>query len=169
MSIFKDLGINFSKEPKEVQETKRLIKESEDKRDALIQSLVQEEDRIIASNKEHFIAIGEYVYNNYDKVKSSGFAQEVEDNYNFIKENEEKLKEISVKKDDVNKRYNDEIDILRLNLKNYEEQQRQEESQKAQAANQVEFAESDGKFCSNCGAKNTLEARFCGNCGAKLD
>lgn len=167
MSIFKDLGINFSKEPKEVQETKRLIKESEDKRDALIQSLAQEEDRIINSNKEHFIAIGEYVYNNYEAVKSKGFAQEIEENYNFIKDNEEKLKDISAKKDDVRKRYDDEIDILKLNLKNYEEQQRQQEAQKA-PVQEVEFIESDFQFCHNCGTRNTIEAKFCGNCGAKL-
>lgn len=167
MSIFKELGFNFSKEPKEVQETRKLIKESEDKRDALIQSLVQEEQRIIDSNKEHFISIGEYIYNNYENVKTNGFSKEIEDNYNFIKENEDKLKEISTKKDDVSKRYNEEIDILKLNLKNYEEQQKQEEAQSS-TAQEVEVVEGEAKFCHNCGTKNTIEARFCGNCGAKL-
>ena len=40
MSFLNDLGINFSKEPKEVQEVKKMIAASEDKREALILSLI---------------------------------------------------------------------------------------------------------------------------------
>lgn len=171
MSIFKDLGINFSKEPKEIQETKKLIKESEDKRDALVQALNQEEDRIIASNKEHFIIIGEYVYNNYHDVKTSGFSEEVEKSYQFIKDNEEKLKSIALQKEDVKKRYDGEIDILRLNLKKFEAEQVQQQVQQEPAPFEEEpiIVEGDVKFCHNCGTKNNIGAKFCANCGVNIE
>lgn len=173
MSFFKELGLNFSKEPKEVQETKRLIKESEDKRDALIQALAQEEQRILSSNTEHFTEMGKFVYENYSNVKANGFKEELQAGYDFVKENEEKLAELTRKKEDVMKRYNDEIDILKLNLQNMEEEhaKKQAANAPAPAPNQDNNVEvnNEVKFCPNCGTKNADAAKFCGNCGAKLD
>ena len=168
MNFLNDLGINFSKEPKEVQEIRKMIAESEDKREALIQALVEEENRILNQNNEEFKKIGEYVFNHYDQLKENGLADACKESYDFVKASEDELKDIAKKKEDIVERYDQEIEILAKRLETF----KPAEAEVNQDSNNPEAQEAyDGpvSFCPNCGAKNAEGAKFCGSCGAKLN
>lgn len=168
MNFLNDLGINFSKEPKEVQEIRKMIAESESKREALIQALVEEENRILGKNAEEFKKIGEYVFNNYEHLKENGLADACKESYDLVKASEGELKDIAEKKDDIVKRYAQEIDILSKRLESFVPAQ---EEVNPNVNDPAGPAAQNGPvtFCPNCGAKNAEGAKFCGSCGAKIN
>lgn len=168
MNFLNDLGINFSKEPKEVQEIRKMIAESESKREALIQALVEEENRILGKNNEEFKKIGEYVFNNYEHLKENGLADACKESYDLVKASEGELKDIAEKKDDIVKRYAQEIEILSKRLESFVPAQEEVNQNVNDPAGQ---SVDNGlvTFCPNCGAKNAEGAKFCGSCGAKIN
>lgn len=168
MNFLNDLGINFSKEPKEVQEIRKMIAESESKREALIQALVEEENRILGKNNEEFKKIGEYVFNNYEHLKENGLADACKESYDLVKASEGELKDIAEKKDDIVKRYAQEIEILSKRLESFVPAQEEVNQNVNDPAGQ-RVDNGLVTFCPNCGAKNAEGAKFCGSCGAKIN
>ena len=168
MNFLNDLGINFSKEPKEVQEIRKMIAESESKREALIQALVEEENRILGKNNEEFKKIGEYVFNNYEHLKENGLADACKESYDLVKASESELKDIAEKKVDIVKRYDQEIEILAKRLESFQPAQA-EVNQNVNNPAGPEVDNGPVSFCPNCGAKNAKGAKFCGSCGAKIN
>ena len=162
MSILNELGLNFSKESKEIQELKKMVAENEGKRDTLIQALVQEKNNILAKNAEEFKKIGEYVYNNYESLKEKGLGQACKESYDYVKGSETALKDLDAKKEEIIQRYDQELNILKTRLANMlTEQNQNKQAGGNSAANVI--------YCPSCGAKNEAGAQFCGSCGGRIN
>ncbi|MDD7761347.1 MAG: zinc ribbon domain-containing protein [Firmicutes bacterium] len=162
MSLFEELGLKFGKDPN--SETKKLIQDSEKKRDALLSALDQEEQRLNMADNEEFEAIGRYFYLNRDELAVKGILlEEVNPKFESIMENANKREELKAKRESVVSRYSEEIDILKSSMVVEEAPNKPEEEIV------IEDAPYTGSFCPNCGAPVKEGINFCGACGTKLN
>ncbi|MDO5717212.1 MAG: zinc ribbon domain-containing protein [Tissierellia bacterium] len=158
MSLLDDLGLSFKKSPEEkkIEETRKLIRQSEEKRNALLSALKEEEQKILESSDEVYKKMGNYIHSRIADVKSSGLMNDqMEVFVKIIEENKEKIVALAEKKDSINARYGEEIDILEASMPTQPKVEEKVENPRK-------------KDCPNCGKANEADASFCGNCGTKL-
>lgn len=167
-NFLKDLGINFSKDPVTQKEAaaKKQIKDSEQKRDALIDALNSTASRIELQNRDFFEKIGRVVYDEKISLKNAGINNtEIETALDEIKKNDEELKEIDTKRQNIIDRYNEEIEILKSAIV---EETPVDPNFNEQSKNYTEVDDL-GIVCEECGNLNPTGSVFCSKCGTKLE
>lgn len=165
-NFLKDLGINFSKDPVTQKEAaaKKQIKDSEEKRDALIDALNSTASKIELQNRDFFEKIGHVIYDEKINLKEAGINNtEIETAISEIKKNDEELKEIETKRQNIIERYDEEIEILKSAI----EETPVDPNFKEQDKNYTEVDEL-GIVCEECGNLNPNDSLFCSKCGTKL-
>lgn len=167
-NFFKDLGINFSKDPVSQKEAaaRKQIKDSEQKRDALIDALDSTSSKIELQNRDFFEKIGRVIYDEKINLKDAGINNvEIETAISEIKKNDEELKEIDSKRQSIIERYDEEIEILKSAI---EKETPVDPNFKEENKNTTKIDDL-GIICEECGNVNKNDSRFCSNCGNKLE
>ncbi|MCI6609302.1 MAG: zinc ribbon domain-containing protein [Ezakiella sp.] len=166
-NFFKDLGINFSKDPETQKEAlaKKQIKDSEEKMNFLLDALNETAKKIAGQNKECFEIIGRIIYNGNIDFSAIGFDDaEIKKAFESIKKNDEELDNLEQKKNSIIERYTDEIEILKSAIRD----EAPEEKTEAKNGDKADGVKTDVIYCAECGAEQPMGAIFCSKCGNKL-
>lgn len=166
-NFLKDLGINFSKDPVSQKEAaaRKQIKDSEQKRDALLDALDSTSSKIELQNKDFFEKIGRVIYDEKINLKDVGINNaEIETSIAEIKKNDEELKDIDSKRQNIIERYNEEIEILKSAIV---EETPVDPNLNDETKNVTQVDE-PGVVCQDCGNINPNGSIFCSKCGTKL-
>lgn len=167
-NFLKDLGLNFSKDPETQKESaaRKQIKDSEQKRDSLVDALNESVSKIEHENKNFFEAIGRIIYEKSEELKNSNLnSAEIETAINEIKKNEEELNELDKKREGIIERYNEEIEILKSAISS---QTKVDPNFNNPEVQNNEAPDKNLIFCHECGAANPEGSIFCSKCGTKL-
>lgn len=167
-NFLKDLGLNFSKDPETQRENaaRKQIRDSEQKRDSLVDALNESVTKIELENRNFFEAIGRIIYERSIDLKNAGLNNaEIETAVNEIKKNEEELQELDKKREGIIQRYNEEIEILRSAITS--ETKVDPNFNNSTTGNAV--PNQNLAFCPECGAANPEGSIFCSKCGTKLE
>lgn len=159
MDFLSKLGIG---EPEEVRNNKKLIKQTEQKQAQLLKSIDIDIDRLNSEISTIFAEIGQKVAeeclnNGKDTIEKSLIMNFIED----IQAKKELIKNHEIKKEDIKKRYGEELDILRKLIP---------EENKANVNSEGNESVAESKeVCPECGAVRGKEALFCISCGHKFE
>lgn len=145
----------MSGESKEAKENRKIIEDTERKKAQLLNVVQNDINAIDVKIQGSYRQIGKLVY----EVKiGKSTDEEVEANIlecvEQIKEEEVKFTKLEEKKNSIEARYDEELELLRKFV--------------PQAPQTVQSSTGDA-FCTSCGAKREANAAFCTNCGAKYE
>lgn len=160
---FFDLDLNFDfgqTEPKEVKDTKRLIEETERKKSQLLKVADMDIGNARTEMEDIYRKIGETVYS--EKADEQIDERiDIEEAITRIREKKQELQELEDKRAAIEKRYGEELEMLKKLLP-------QQPTGSRIATHSAPGQDSTtAVFCTNCGEKRLGEAAFCTKCGTK--
>lgn len=142
----------------EVRKNKKLIKQSEERRDQLIKSIDQDMSKIRSDMNNIYFEVGKKVLDGFINAEFENYNSEMAADFTEkMKEYKEELKKLAVKKDEIETRYGEELEMLRKLIDRDKNPPDEPE------------VDVNAEKCSNCRAPREKGAIFCTNCGNKFE
>lgn len=168
MDFLSKIGIG---EPEEVRKNKKLIKQTEQKQNQLLKSVDKDINFLQMTISTIYQQIGEKVANEFLKDDVHNIEKEfINDFITEIKEKENTINSLEEKRNRINKRYGEELEMLKKLLpensngqNSYMQQGQRKNPQQHDMNNQSQ------EICPECGAPREINALFCISCGHKFE